>query len=59
MVTILEKYKPNDKVKLKIIRDGKEITKEITLTTYKTESYTNMQIDIPLRNIAPQIKPKM
>ncbi len=59
LATILEKYKPNDKVKLKIIRDGKEITKEITLTTYKTESYTNMQIDIPLRNIAPQIKPKM
>ena len=59
LATILEKYKPNDKVKLKIIRDGKEIIKEITLTTYKTESYTNMQIDIPLKNIAPQIKPKM
>jgi S1-C subfamily serine protease len=59
LATILEKYKPNDKVKLKIIREGKEIIKEITLTTYKTESYTNMQIDIPLKNIAPQIKPKM
>jgi len=56
---ILEKYKPNDKVKLRIIRQGKEIIKEITLTTYKTETYTNMKIDIPLKNIAPQIIPKM
>ncbi len=56
---ILEKYKPNDKIKLKIIRDGKELIKEITLTTYKTKTYTNMEIDIPIKNIAPQITPRM
>ena len=59
LFTILEKYKPYDKVKLKIIRDGKEMTKEITLITYKTKFYTNMTVDIPLKNIAPQITPKM
>ncbi len=56
---ILEKYKPNDKIKLKIIRDDKELIKEITLTTYKTKTYTNMEIDIPIKNIAPQITPRM
>ena len=59
LAEILEKYKPDDKVKLKIIRDGKEIIKEITLTTYKTKSYTNMEIDIPIKNIAPQVTPRM
>ncbi len=59
LAEILEKYKPNDKVKLKIIRDGKELIKEIILTTYKTKSYTNMEIDIPIKNIAPQVTPRM
>lgn len=59
LLNILERYKPDDKVQLRIIRDGKEITKEISLITYKTKTYTNMEIDIPLGNIAPQITPKM
>jgi len=59
LLTTLEKYKPYDKVQLKILRDGKEIIKEISLITYKTKTYTNMEIDIPLGNIAPQITPKM
>ncbi len=59
LLNTLEKYKPYDKVQLKILRDGKEIIKEISLITYKTKTYTNMEIDIPLGNIAPQITPKM
>ena len=59
LLNTLERYKPDDKVQLKIIRDGKEIIKEISLITYKTKTYTNMEIDIPLGNIAPQITPKM
>jgi S1-C subfamily serine protease len=59
LFTILEKYKPYDKVLLRIIRDGKEMIKEITLITYKTKTYTNMEVDIPLGNIAPQLTPKM
>jgi len=59
LFNILEKYKPYDKVQLRIIRNGKEMTKEITLITYKTKTYTNMEVDIPLGNIAPQITPKM
>jgi len=55
LADVLDKYKPNDKVKLKIIREGKEIVKEIILTTYKMKSYTNMEIDIPIGNIAPQM----
>ncbi len=59
LLNTLERYKPYDKVQLKILRDGKEIIKEISLITYKTKTYTNMEIDIPLGNIAPQITPKM
>lgn len=54
LLNTLEKYKPDDKVQLRIIRDGMEITKEISLITYKTKTYTNMEVDIP-----PQITPKM
>lgn len=59
LVSILEKYKPNDKVNIRIIRNQVEIVLPITLTTYKTKSYTNMEIDVPLGNIAPQITPKL
>ena len=59
LVSILEKYKPNDKVNIRIIRNQVEMVLPITLTTYKTKSYTNMEIDVPLGNIAPQITPKL
>jgi len=59
LLNTLERYKPDDKVQLKILREGKVIIKEISLITYKTKTYTNMEIDIPLGNIAPQITPKM
>lgn len=59
LATILDNYKPNDKIKLKIIRDGKVMIKEITLTTYKTKNYTNLEVEVPLGNIAPQITPKI
>lgn len=59
LLNTLERYKPDDKVQLKILREGKTIIKEISLITYKTKTYTNMEIDIPLGNIAPQITPKM
>jgi hypothetical protein len=59
LVSILEKYKPNDKINLRIIRNQVEMVLQIILTTYKTKSYTSMEIDVPLGNIAPQITPKL
>ena len=57
LTSILEKHKPNDIVKLKIIRDDKEMIIDVSLTSYKTKSFTNMKIDIPIKNIAPQLSP--
>jgi len=59
LLDILENFKPGDKINVTLIRNGKQISKEIVLTTYKTKSYTNMEIDIPINNISPQITPRL
>ena len=41
--TIIGMYRPGDEIKLTIIRDGKTITKEVTLAAYQSQSATSSE----------------
>ena len=67
---ILKKYKPDDVVDLKYIRDNKEQTTKLKLGKYKGTTFTKLEsekkldddvrkIDIPLKDLEPKIEPKL
>jgi len=72
LYAILKKYKPGDKIKLKYLRENKEIITEMVLGNYKGTTFTKLEnergedfdkksrkIDIPLKNLEPKIEPKL
>jgi len=72
LYTILKKYKPGDKVKLKYIRNGQENITDLFLGNYKGATFTKLEnergvdfdkksrkIDIPLKNLEAKIEPKL
>ena len=72
LYAILRKYKPGDKIKLKYLRENKEIITEMFLGNYKGTTFTKLEnergedfdkksrkIDIPLKNLEPKIEPKL
>ena len=69
---ILKKYKPNDVVKVKYLRDEKEYITDLILGCYKGTTFTKLEnergsefekkgnpIDIPLKDLEPVISPKL
>jgi|UniRef100_A0A6C0JNL9 S1-C subfamily serine protease len=67
---ILKKYKPDDIVDLKYIRDNKEEITKLKLGKYKGTTFTKLEsekkldddvrkIDIPLKDLEPKIEPKL
>lgn len=72
LYSILKKYKPGDKIKLKYIRNDKENVIDLVLGNYKGTTFTKLEnergvdfdkksrkIDIPLKNLEPKIEPKL
>lgn len=72
LYSILKKYKPSDKIKLKYIRNDKENVIDFVLGNYKGTTFTKLEnergvdfdkksrkIDIPLKNLEPKIEPKL
>lgn len=67
---ILKKYKPDDIVDIKYIRDNKEEKTKLKLGKYKGTAFTKLEnekkidddikkIDIPLKDLEPVIQPKL
>lgn len=69
---ILNKYKPNDKIILKYLRNNIEYNVNLILGNYKGTTFTKLEnergidfdkdsrkIDIPLKDLEPKIEPKL
>tara|TARA_B000000437_G_C11686301_1_gene321120 strand:- start:536 stop:1900 length:1365 start_codon:yes stop_codon:yes gene_type:complete len=69
---VLQKHKPNDIITIKYLRDNKIETTKLKLDNYKGTTFTKLEnekindadntvrlIDIPLKNLEPEIKPKL
>ena len=72
LYSILKKYKPGDKIKLKYLRNNIEYITDLILGNYKGTTFTKLEnergiefdkkgrkIDIPLKNLEPKIEPKL
>ena len=72
LYSILKKYKPGDKIKLKYLRNDIEYITDLILGNYKGTTFTKLEnergiefdkkgrkIDIPLKNLEPKIEPKL
>lgn len=71
MLTVLEKYKPGNKVKLHVLRGNKiPMILDIVLSSFRIHTFAGLEyekepsgasipLDVPLDNISPQIKPSM
>ena len=70
--TILEMFKPNDKIIIKYLRNNEEYTTPLILGNYKGTTFTLLEnergknfddernpVDIPLKNLEPVIQPKL
>ena len=71
--SILKKFKPGDKIRIKHQRINKEYTTDLVLGNYKGTTFTMLEnergknfenkrttpIDIPLKNLEPVIQPKL
>jgi len=73
MLATLEKYKPGNTIKLHVLRENKTaMTLDVVLSSFRVHTFSGLpyekelppsasaiKIDVPLDNIAPEIKPKM
>ena len=72
MLTVLEKYKPGNKIKLHVLRGNKiPMVLDIELASFRVHTFAGLQyekelpktasvpLDVPLDNIAPEVKPGM
>ena len=70
--TILKKFKPGDKIKIKHLRINKEYNTDLILGNYKGATFTLLEnergknfekertpVNIPLKNLEPVIEPKL
>lgn len=70
--TILKKFKPGDKIKIKHLRINKEYNTDLILGNYKGTTFTLLEnergknfekertpVNIPLKNLEPVIEPKL
>lgn len=71
LMFVLDKYKPGDKIKMTVLRENQTISLDIVLGTFEMGSFSGIEpekkvkqtgnntipLDIPLKNMAPQLRP--